>query len=116
LASSTTWRTSFTPAVTADSSRKRRDVVRAMSIAIVVLPVPGGPHSTTDSGASPSTSRRSGAPRASRCAWPTTSSSVRGRIRTASGATRSAASRSAASNSESPATQRPYGVREDVRG
>jgi hypothetical protein len=36
--------------VTADSSRKRPRVERAMSIASVVLPVPGGPHSTTDSG------------------------------------------------------------------
>ena len=47
-------------------SRNRRRVERAMSMASVVLPVPGGPQSTTDSGASPSTSRRSGAPLASR--------------------------------------------------
>jgi hypothetical protein len=68
LASSTTCRTSFTPAVTADSSRKRRELVFAMSIASVVLPVPGGPHRITLSGAAPSTSRRKGAEGPSRCA------------------------------------------------
>src|SRR5450756_1675824 len=92
-ASSITSRTSLTPAVTADSSTKRRPEVSAMRYARVVLPVPGGPHSTTDDGAagpgSPLTgasNRRNGDPGSSRCRCPTTSSSVRGRIRTASGA------------------------------
>ena len=57
--------------------------------------------------AAPSTSRRSGAPGASRCCWPTTSSSVRGRIRTASGA--SAAARSSPADGEQVAvTESPY--------
>ena len=92
----------MTPAVTADSSRNRRRVLRAITIASVVLPVPGGPQRTALSGASPSTSRRIGAPGPSRCCCPTTSSSVRGRIRTASGATRSSAARSPASKRVSP--------------
>ena len=53
---------------------------------MVVLPVPGGPHSTTDSDRSPSISWRSGEPGARSCCCPTSSSRVRGRIRTASGA------------------------------
>ena len=88
-----TARTSLTPAVT----RRQLDE-----------PAPGGPATRGARGwscrcraaprgqrdrprsTSPSTSRRSGAPGASRCSWPTTSSSVRGRIRTASGAGRRA--------------------------
>jgi hypothetical protein len=45
-------RTSLTPAVTADSSVKRRLVTSLTTWARVVLPVPGGPHSTTDIAAS----------------------------------------------------------------
>src|SRR5687768_8854087 len=51
-------------------------------------------------GASPSTRRRSGVPGPRRCCCPTTSSSVRGRIRTASGATAASARSRASSNSE----------------
>ena len=79
-------RTSFTPADTADTSTNRRSVCWLRIAAIVVLPVPGGPHSSRDIDWSPSISRRSGAPSARSCSWPTSSSSVRGRIRTASGA------------------------------
>jgi hypothetical protein len=61
-ASSMAARTSFTPAVTADSSTNRRPVAVATSIASVVLPVPGGPHSSSDSEPCPSISRRSGVP------------------------------------------------------
>lgn len=78
-------RTSLTPADSADIATNRRPVAIETRLASVVLPVPGGPYSSTDAGAAPSTSRRSGAPSRSRCCWPTTSSSVRGRIRTASG-------------------------------
>ena len=81
-----TSRTSLTPAETAEISTKRRLVCRLISEAIVVLPVPGGPHSSSVSGWSPSMTCRNGDPAASRCSWPTSSSSVRGRIRTASGA------------------------------
>ncbi len=74
-ASSTTWRTSFTPAVTAESSTNRRPETVATRYASVVLPTPGGPHRITEPGAarradssSGSTSRRSGEPGTSRCA------------------------------------------------
>ena len=93
-ARSITSRTSFTPAVTADSCSKSRRVLPATASASVVLPVPGGPQNSTDDSASVSTSRRSGRPGPSRWSCPTTSSIVRGRIRAASGAWR--ASRSAA--------------------
>src|SRR5215203_6680026 len=100
-----TARTSLTPALSADSGTNRRRVARETTCAIVVFPVPGGPHRISDIGASPSTSRRSGVPGPSRCRWPTTSSSVRGRIRTASGAVAATASSAAASNS---VTRRRY--------
>ncbi len=48
LASSMTWRTSRTPAVTAESSTNLRPDDRAMAWASVVLPVPGGPQRMTD--------------------------------------------------------------------
>ncbi len=79
-------RTSLTPAETAETSTKRRSVCWLRIAAIVVLPVPGGPHSSSDMDWSPSTSWRSGDPGARSCSWPTSSSSVRGRMRTASGA------------------------------
>jgi hypothetical protein len=85
-ASSMTPRTSLTPADSAESATKRRPIALETSIARVVLPVPGGPYSISDAGAAPSTSRRSGAPGPSRWSWPTTSSRVAGRMRTASGA------------------------------
>ena len=72
--------------MTADSCSNARDVVPATARASVVLPVPGGPHSSTDDRRSCSTRRRSGRPRPSSCGWPTTSSIVRGRSRAASGA------------------------------
>ena len=79
-------RTSLTPAATAETSTKRRRVCWLTIAAIVVLPVPGGPHSSSDIDWSPSISRRSGEPAARSCCWPTSSSIVRGRMRTASGA------------------------------
>src|SRR5437763_1776020 len=85
-AASITARTSLTPADSADSATNRRSPAPAARCAMVVLPLPGGPHRITDIGAAPVTSCRSGAPGASRWSWPTSSSRVRGRIRTASGA------------------------------
>ena len=91
-ASSIALRTSRTPAVIADISTKRPPTPRETTCASVVLPVPGGPHSSTDVSPArlpvppPATIRRSGDPDASRWSWPTTSSRLRGRIRTASGA------------------------------
>ena len=57
-----TSRTSLTPAETAEISTNRRLVCRLISEAIVVLPVPGGPHSSSVSGWSPSMTCRSGEP------------------------------------------------------
>ena len=79
-------RTSLTPAATAETSTNRRLVCWLRIEAMVVLPVPGGPHSSSDIDWSPSISWRSGEPAARSCCCPTSSSSVRGRIRTASGA------------------------------
>ena len=75
---------------------------------MVVLPVPGGPQSTTDDSRSASISTRSGRPGPSRCCWPNTSSSERGRRRAASGARRSRRSVTAALK-RSSATARCYG-------
>src|SRR4051795_2799875 len=96
-----TARTSLTPESSAESWTNCRLVASEMTCASVVLPVPGGPYSTSDIGSSDSTSRRSGARGPSRCCWPTTSSSARGRMRTARGAPGSAEGSSAgASNNE----------------
>ena len=85
-----TARTSFTPAVIAESSTNLRPGARAITCARVVLPVPGGPYRITEDGPagpafSPASTRR-GEPGVSRCSWPRTSSMVRGRMRTARGA------------------------------
>ena len=86
---------SFTPTETADIPTKAAWVERASSRASVVFPVPGGPQRMSEGRAPPSTARRSSRPGPVRCSWPTNSSSVVGRIRSASGA-RAAASRSLA--------------------
>ena len=106
-ARSTTSRTSFTPAVTAESCSNTLLVVAAISLASVVFPVPGGPHRITDDIRSASISRRSGPAGPSRCSCPTTSSSDAGRIRAASGACRRSRSCKAAPN-RSSAIPRPY--------
>ena len=62
---SSTARTSFTPAVTADSSTNRESLCRETTAAIVVFPTHGGPQRNTDIG-SPAASRRSGDPGAIR--------------------------------------------------
>ncbi len=67
---------------------ERLAVVPAMSRASVVLPVPGGPQRITDDSRSASIRARSGRPGPSRWSWPTTSSSVAGRRRSASGPSR----------------------------
>src|SRR5699024_8244053 len=77
--------TSLTPADTADTSTKRRSVCWLISEAIVVLPVPGGPHNRIVSGCWPSTICRNGDPGSTRCSLPTSSSRLVGRIRTARG-------------------------------
>ena len=84
-ASSTTRRRSATPAVTAERATKRARVPRAMTLASVVLPLPGGPQKIIEGTTSRSSARRSARPGPSRCSCPTTSSSVRGRMRSARG-------------------------------
>ena len=54
--------------------------------ASVVFPLPGGPCRIIECGRSPSTARRRAEPGARRRSWPTNSSSERGRMRVASGA------------------------------
>ena len=85
-ARATTACTSALPALTADSSSNAAPVTDAIRRATVVLPVPGGPYRITEPSRSSSIVRRSGAPGPSRCSWPATSSRVRGRRRSASGA------------------------------
>ena len=96
-----TARTSSTRAETAESSSKTAPVRSATILAIVVLPVPGGPKRIVDGGRSCSIASRRAVPSPSTCSWPTRSSSVRGRKRTASGAPSARRSR-AASEKRSP--------------
>ena len=85
LASSTTFRRSATPAETALRVTKCAWVWRAITSASVVLPLPGGPHKIIEGIRSSSMLRRSTRPGAKRCSCPRISSSVRGRMRAASG-------------------------------
>ena len=103
-APSTTSRTSFTPAVTADRGTNCLAVAVATTEARVVLPVPGGPHRMAEVSRSDSMSARSGAPGPTRCCWPMISSSVRGRSRAARGPGRPAAPRPRRRTGRSPAT------------
>ena len=57
-----------------------------MMAASVVLPQPGGPKKMQLVSVSVMMARRSGRPGPTMCAWPMNSSSVRGRMRSASGA------------------------------
>src|SRR6185503_10299142 len=85
-AATTASRMSFTPERTAESAMNSASKASAMRRASVVLPDPGGPHRIIECGLPDSKATRSGLPGPSRCFWPTTSSSVRGRRRSASGA------------------------------
>ncbi|MDQ1358833.1 MAG: hypothetical protein QOG44_3206 [Acidimicrobiaceae bacterium] len=57
-----TSRTSFTPAVTAESPTNARRVAPAINRARVVFPVPGGPQRITDDNRSASIRARKGRP------------------------------------------------------
>ena len=94
-ASAMTSRISLMPDITALNAMKCARVALAMTRASVVLPVPGGPHRMIDRSRSCSIAARSGRPGPSSASWPTMSSMVRGRIRSASGAAGSTASGSA---------------------
>src|SRR5687767_12669860 len=79
-------RMSLTPEKTAESAVNSASKASAMSLASVVLPTPGGPHRIIEWGLRASKASRSGLPGPRRWLWPTTSSSVRGRSFSASGA------------------------------
>ena len=91
-AAAMTLRRSATPLETAERVANRAWVTPAMTRAMDVLPLPGGPQRMQDGAASASMARRSGASGPIKWDWPTNSSSVRGRIRAASGAERSTVS------------------------
>ena len=77
---------------------------------MVVFPAPGDPQRTKDGRRGAPTNRASGAPGASRCRWPTTSSSRVGRNRSASGPD-TAISASVAAANRSTGTGRGYAAR-----
>ncbi len=81
--------TSFTVALTADSCTKTFEVDWAISLAIEVFPVPGGPQRITDESLSFSMRLLKGFEGPSKCVCPTTSSRVCGRSLSARGALRS---------------------------
>ena len=81
-----TSRTSFTPERTALIASKWAFVRRRITKASVVLPEPGGPQRMSERSWSCSIARRRGRPGPSTSSWPRISSSVRGRTRSASGA------------------------------
>ena len=85
-ASATIWRSSFTPCSTAEKVTVGTPLASPSSWASVVFPVPGGPHRISDSRRPLARRSRSTRPGPSRCCWPTNSSTVRGRMRSASGA------------------------------
>ncbi len=86
-ASSIAARMSLMPASTAEIAMKWLLVTLAASRPSVVLPTPGGPHRMNECSLRDSNASRSGLPGPSRWRWPTTSSSVCGRISSASGGT-----------------------------
>ena len=73
------------PESTAENSIKLALVARAIIFASVVFPTPGGPQKISEAESSLSICNRSGFPAASKCVCPKNSSSVHGRMRSASG-------------------------------
>jgi hypothetical protein len=84
-ARSTISRTSLTPPSTAENGSKLASADCATTRASVVFPLPGGPHNTRLGIASRWMASRRKVPSPSTPPWPTTSSRVRGRIRSARG-------------------------------
>jgi hypothetical protein len=84
-ARSITSRTCWRPASTAESSSNAASAYSANIRASVVFPVPGGPYRIIECGSPDWIAVRSALELLSRCVWPTNCSSVRGRIRAASG-------------------------------
>src|SRR4051812_13503698 len=85
---------SLIPLSTAENSRNSAWLERAVMCASVVLPVPGGPQNRMLPVSSRSMATRSGLPGPRMCSCPMNSSSVRGRMRSASGRDLSMASES----------------------
>jgi hypothetical protein len=85
LARSTASRISFTPANTAEIAMNSALKAFAMRRARVVFPTPGGPHRIIECGLPARSATLSGLPSPRRCRWPTTSSTVAGRNRSARG-------------------------------
>lgn len=83
---------SFTPAEVAERVMNAASAWTATRRESVVLPVPGGPQRSIDTGFPDSTINLKAEPGASNWGCPTTSSRLRGRIRVASGADREARS------------------------
>src|SRR5260370_42329989 len=83
-----TSRRSFTPDSTGEIDLKTDAVCSATSRARVVLPLPGGPQRIIECRVPEAAIWVSSLPGPSKCSWPTASSSVRGRIRSASGCPR----------------------------
>ncbi len=105
----------------ADTSTNVALVVSAMTWAMDVLPVPAGPNRMTELSVSDSMALRSQLPSPTASPWPTTSSSERGRRRTASGATSMRRPVSTSVNNESVCMascyhdiEQMYSVAEDV--
>ncbi|CFV94374.1 Uncharacterised protein [Bordetella pertussis] len=78
-------RMSLTPPSTAEMAMNCASKPSAIRRARVVLPTPGGPQKIIECGRPESNATRSGLSGPSRCDCPTTSDSVRGRRRSASG-------------------------------
>ena len=76
---------SATPEKTAEMATKRRPTASASRRAMLVLPVPGGPHRIIEDRRPAATIRPIAPSGPVRCSWPTTSPSVAGRSRSASG-------------------------------
>ena len=79
-------RMSLTPENTADKAMNSQAKAWAVSRASVVLPTPGGPQKIMECGLPDSKASRKGLPAPKRCDCPTTSSRLRGRNNSASGA------------------------------
>lgn len=84
-ACSITSRTSLTPELMALKVKNGAFKVCAIILAMVVLPVPGGPHKIMDGSLPCSMAVRKMLPLPVRCSWPANSSKVVGRNRSASG-------------------------------
>src|SRR5215212_1848062 len=89
---------SLTPENTAESAVNSASNASAISLASVVFPTPGGPHRIIECGLPDSNASLSGLPGPRMWLCPTTSSSVRGRNRSASGAAGSRLAKSSFTN------------------